>query len=253
MKARLCDNINRPAIAVIGNWDPLVPAHQELFKHLSYYARQVSLASLVIMLHPPPQSFIPENPLEWPIYDDPKTRISLIRACGIDATLLIQFEKHDLDAPATEFFDIVCREVTLDELLIGAHQTLGRGPEASDEVVMGLARRHKIRLHRLPPMSEDYLVTRAREFLRRGSLTDAIKIVGRPPVWNQPSQGRLRLPWPSGSYFAVPLVGPTASPKQSPIKVHLVTERDGFPSIIWPSRKIKWLAFTAGPANPQYS
>ncbi len=250
MRAVLHGHINgSAAVAVVGTWDPLMPMHEELFRHLSEYSRRISLASLAIMLHPPPPSFIPESPAEWPIYDDPRTRISLIKACGIDATLLVHFQKQDLDAPLTDFLEIIRAHAKLDELWLGANQTLGRGPDASNEVLMELSRRRNILLQRLPPIGQPYLITEARDLLRQGSLAKLVGLVGRPAVWRRPSRGKFRLPWPPGFYLCFPTDGPSASPRGSPITVQFVAEEDGISSTDWPSKDIKWLAFTAGPAD----
>ncbi|MGH9966452.1 MAG: hypothetical protein ACREBG_01270 [Pyrinomonadaceae bacterium] len=250
MKASLHGHINgSPAVAVVGTWDPLLPMHQELFRHLSDYGRRISRASLVIMLHPPPPSFIPESPLEWPVYDDPKTRISLIKACGINATLLVHFQKQDLDAPLKDFFELIRPHARLDELWLGAHQTLGRGPDASNEALSKLAKRQKTLLQRLPLMGQPQVVQQARDLLRQGRLARLISLVGRPPVWSRPVRRKFRLSWPPGSYLCFRTDGPDTAPKGSPIIVQFTGERGGLSSTDWPNKRIKWLAFTAGPAD----
>jgi FAD synthase len=250
MKGFLYGRLDAPAVALIGTWDPLIRGQEQIFKDLSYYASSVSLTSLVIMLHPPPPSFLPNNPLEWPIYDDPKTRVALIDACGIDGILLLHFERRDLDLPAKDFFNVVLSHVTLYELFLGAHQTLGRGPEASNEVVAKLAKELSIRLERLPPFTEGYLGRRARDLLRRGLLRESILIVGRPPIWRRPPRGELRLAWPPGEYLSSPVDSPTALPNVLPTRTQLVAEEDGFSTVKWPDYQSEWLAFIAGPADP---
>lgn len=250
MRAVLHGRINgSAAVAVVGTWDPLMSMHQQLLTYLAEYSRRISLSSLVVLLHPPPPSFIPESPAEWPVYDDPKTRISLIKACGISATLLVHFQKADLDAPLTEFLDLIRPHARLDELWLGDNQTLGRGPEASNEALSELSHHRKFVLQRLPPVGDPYQVADARDLIKRGHLASLVRLVGRPAVWQRPSRGKIRLPWPPGAYLGFRTDGPGAAPKGSPLNIHLVAEGDGIVSADWPSKDIKWLAFTAGPSD----
>jgi hypothetical protein len=250
MRAELHGDLNgTAAVAVVGTWDPLLPRHEELFKLLGEYSRNISLASLVIMLHPPPPSFIPESPAEWPVYDDPETRISLIQACGISATLLIHFQKEDLDAPLTDFFEIVRAHAKLDELWLGAEQTLGRGPEASNQILAELSEERSILLQRLPSIPNPYFINDARDLLRQGQLAKLVGLIGRPAVWRRPARGKLKLLWPPGYYLCFATEGPDHAPQGPPITLQLVAESNGISSAQWPGKDIKWLAFTAGPAD----
>jgi hypothetical protein len=249
MKAVLHGQLNgTAAVAVVGTWDPLMTIHEDLFRILSEYGRRISLSSVVIMLHPPPPSFIPESPAEWPVYDDPQTRISLIKDCGITATLLIDFEKKDLDAPPEDFFDLLRSQVKIDELWLGAHQTLGRGPDAANEALVKAARRRKIHLRRLPEINQR-VADDARELLRHGYLAALIDFIGRPPVWARPGEGKLRLAWPPGFYRCVPFNGPTGRGRGSSFRVRLSRQKDSVCSFQWPHEEIRWLAFVAGPTD----
>jgi FAD synthetase len=249
MKGILSKSIDRPVVAVVGAWDPLISEHEHLFRQLSTYARQISLASVVIMLHPPPPSFIPDDPMEWPIYDDPEARIARIETCGIDTTLMISFVEQDLDATAEEFFRTINAYVKLNELFLGDKQSLGRCREASNEVVAQVAKRRGTHLERLPPFSQHRMIWKARDLLRQGLLAESIRIVGRAPVWHRPANKTLRLAWPPGRYLGLPIESPTALPQGKPILMQLVLETDGFSVTAWPDDQVEWLAFTAGPSD----
>jgi hypothetical protein len=58
MRAALFGCGGRPALAVIGSWDPFVRAHRRLMRELSRRARLRSLTSLAIVLDPHPARFI---------------------------------------------------------------------------------------------------------------------------------------------------------------------------------------------------
>ena len=250
MKAVLYGQTNcSAAVAVVGTWDPLLAMHEQLFKTLSDYGRRIARDSVVIMLHPPPPSFIPESPAEWPVYDDPQTRISLIKACGISATVLIDFEKEDLDAPPEEFFELLRESIKVDELWLGAHQTLGRGPDAANEELIKVARHRRIQLRRLPEMNQQRVADDVREFLRRGHVSRLVDFIGRPPVWRRPAEGKLRLAWPPGIYRCQAITKPTSRAKGTPLTVRLARGKDSVCVLKWPNDEVKWLAFVAGPTD----
>lgn len=238
-----------PSIAVVGTWDPLVPAHEHMFQSLSAYGKRAALTSTVIMLDPAPPSLIPETPLDWPTYDDPATRIALIRRCGVDATLLVGFKRRDLDAPPDEFFGLLERHTRIDELWLGAHQSLGRGPASADDEVVLAASKHGITVRRLPEVDPPPAVDDARTLLKSGYLRTLSEVIGRPPVWSRPHGGKLRLPWPPGVYECVPAETPYTAGDGPVLRVRLVRGEGGLATLVWPSPQIRWLSFVAGPGD----
>src|SRR6185503_540970 len=121
MQSKFYGSTAGPVIAIVGTWDPLLPKHQQLFRHLRQYADRVSCQPLVIMLDPAPSSLIWGRIADWPVYDCFDMRVALIRRCGIDAIQIVRFVEQDLDAPLSEFFHLICRWSKIDELVLGAH------------------------------------------------------------------------------------------------------------------------------------
>src|SRR6476646_10279068 len=99
MKTTLLGRIDQPAIAVIGVWDPFLARHEQLCTALATSARERSLASVAIMLHPNPPALL-NGDQEFPMYDDVAARVWPLRACGIEAVLKLQMTRADVDLGA---------------------------------------------------------------------------------------------------------------------------------------------------------
>jgi FAD synthase len=233
--------LHQPAVAVVGSWDPLLPKHVSLFRRLRRYARRHSLASVVIHLEPSPARHL-NGALDWPTYDDVMTRLAIAAASGISASVLVRFRKYDLTAGAREFIEAVTEHVQIDELWLGAQQSLGPCQAGSDQVIRQVARRHRIRIARLPYSSLDGEGRKVRELLILGKLEQAARIVGRSPVWSRPRSGSLRLPWRRGNYVAACVSGPGARAGKS-FRLQLTGSDHVIPKCVWPDPAVSWLAF----------
>jgi FAD synthase len=253
MKAKLYGNIDKPVVAVIGSWDPLLTPHQQLFDQLSRYASTALNQSLVILIDPPPALFLNDSS-NWQIYDDVKTRIALQGFYGVNGTLLINFERDDIDKSAATFLGYVQEYVQLSELWIGARQSLGPGPEGAFQAIERWTQNQGISMKLLTKVSFANsslagLCREVRQLLKIGRLAEAAKIVGRPPIWIRPESGKVTLSWHSGDYIAMPIDELGRLSYGSPICINLVAEDRGCSSFEWPDFKVKCLAFISGPAD----
>ncbi len=248
MKATVYGKIVGPAIAVVGVWDPLLHAHQELFEQVCCQARRNGLTSLALVIDPDP-ALVMRGAGKWPVYDDVRTRIQRLFTAGIDAIIHLRFVQDDLNAGVAEFFTLVNKHATLAELWLGAHQTIGRGPNGSQQAIFEAAEQRGILVHRLPLvrlMPPPYDI---RQSLAAGRVAEVVSLVGRPPVRSRPRSGLRRLAWCPGQYQALPLRGLTTTTAESPIAIELVERPRGLPAFQWPDRGIKYLAFVSGPAD----
>ena len=248
MKARLLQQIHGPAVATIGSWDPILPAHWRLFGRLGRHASKSSLASLVILLEPPPPLFL-KGSMRWPRYDDLRARVALIRSSGVQAVLLVRFSADDLALGAAELFDLVRCHVQVNELWLGSMQSLGRGLPGSQATIAELAAERGIRLSLLSPPRNGLVGSRVRDLLQEGRVREATRIVDRPPLWGRPRGGALRLAWAPGWYEVAPLETVPSHRRGPPLRVELVADRKGLPKLTWPDDAIPWLAFLRGPGD----
>jgi FAD synthase len=246
MRAKLHGQVSGPCAVAVGTWDPFLPAHRELIEQLSSEARRNSLASVVVLIDPPPSLFVWGHH-DWPIFDEVRTRIKLIFGCGVDAVLLIHFTKADVNAGAAEFFTLLQSHVTVAELWLGTFQTLGSGLRGATAAVNELAEEQGIHMVRLPPLRLE--TQDVRRLLAAGRLQEAGRVVGRAPIRRRPNAHTVRLAWLPGRYRVVPLTSALDSAREGPFSVELASEVQGTPSLLWPDRTIRYLAFVAGPAD----
>jgi FAD synthase len=248
MRATLYGKIVGPAIAVVGVWDPLLHAHQELFERVYCQARRNGLTSLAIVIDPDP-ALVMRGAAKWPVFDDVRTRIQRLRSAGIDAILHLRFVQDDLNAGVAEFFALVEAHATLAELWLGAHQTIGRGPNGSQQAILEAAEQRGIQLYRLPIVKLLPPPYEIRQSLAAGRVAEVVSWVGRAPIRSRPRSDTRRLAWCPGRYRALPLASLTAPTTEAPLEIELVDRPRGLPTFQWPHRDIKYLAFVAGPAD----
>lgn len=248
MKARLEGQITAPVVAILGVWDPFLPAHRQLFADLCCYARRQMRSSLLMVIDPAPSRFL-QGAAEWPVYDDHQTLLHLIRPAGFDGILHLRFCKADLQGTASDLFNLVLPLVKLDEFWLGANQSLGQGEGGNHRTVARLAEQHGIQLRRLPEIGVDRLGKDIRRLLKAGCIAEAAALAGRPPVRSRPKSGVLRFAWPSGPYRIVALESPDASLDGYTREVCLQPDPRGGTHLDWPDRSMRYIAFVAGPSD----
>ncbi len=248
MRTSLHGAVERPTVAVVGVWDPMVEAHRDLFGRMVEHARSHDLAALAILLDPSPPAML-HGLDRFPTYDDVPSRVRTIRGGGVDGVLVVRFARRDLDAGAAELLDAVQRHVRLQDLWLGANQSLGRREAGSATTVERLGAERGFGVTRLPPVR--LRTAPINDLLASGRMAEAGCAVGRPPVRCRPRSGSLRLPWPPGRYEVVPVDHPDGPPLESPFAVHLEPAAGALPTLIWPDSRIGCLAFLRGPGDEQ--
>jgi FAD synthase len=233
-------------VAAVGVWDPLLPAHEDLFRQLRSHAQQHGLAAAAIVLDPDPVRFL-WGAAEVPVYNDIQTRVRLLLSSDLDRVVMVRFRRRDLFSGADDLFSAVLGCVQLEELWLGARQTLGRGDGNSFEAIVELGRPLGVVVKR---RAFARLETQdVRELLAAGRLREAAQAVGRPPIRSRPRSGRLRLAWRPGLYQAAQLAGLEAEAGAKPIRVRLAADGNRLPKLEWPDPAIRRLAFVAGPGD----
>jgi hypothetical protein len=247
--------VTRPAVAVVGVWDPFLFSHESLLANLRDRASTAGLSSVAVLIDPAPGAFSSfaarYGASGWPVYDSVPTRIGLMRHVGLDAVLRMRFRKRDFDATAAEFLDAVRACINLDELWLGAMQLLGPGSQGGPQAVADYADRHGLRLTMLPRAPVGTYDVRS--LLASGRVRDAINVVGRPPTWRRPRSGTLHLSWRPGRYRAIALDKPEGSLDGAELEVALTAHPNALPRLAWPRPDIRYLAFVLGPADTDAS
>ena len=248
MLVQVQGRVTQPVVAVVGVWDPFLVDHQDLFAQLCAHARQHALSASVVVIDPDPVALL-HGAAQVPVYDDLATRIALMRDCQLDAILRLRFAKQDLMAGAADFFAALQGTVQMQELWLGARQTLGSGASGSFQAIQECAAEHHTAIQRLPDVSLKAAVRTIRALLASGRVAEAAALVGRPPVRTRPRGNTLRFAWRAGAYQVAPLAAPTAHRPGVPFTLQLEPDPDGLCHATWPDRRIKYLVFLSGPGD----
>jgi FAD synthetase len=234
--------------AVIGSWDPLLPSHLDLFRTLARRARAEELRACAVVIAPAPMRYM--HPRLFRDFDDLETRLALIRESGIETMLIVHFDETDLDATAADFLDLICGELDLKRLWLGATQSLGRGVEGSRAAITTSAGRFGLELSALPIDRRPQDAQQIWAHLARGEISLASRMVGRPPVRARPAGPWAYVGWPVGNYRAVPLEQARDvlfPPWQgAPIDLQVVRQGQSATAFEWPSSVFNWLAIVDG-------
>jgi hypothetical protein len=256
MRTQLLEPLNfgigASAVAVVGTWDPVVPAHCELFRSLVRYGKRHSLVPLVVILYPSPAKLLNRGPGECPEFCDIRARGTLIKMFAPVEVIVVRFTRPDLEESCHTLFRLLSKHVLLRELWLGPNQSLGSGGRGSDAAITAWACRNQVHLRRLKPNAESNKGGLAVRFLQQGKIKRAITWASHPPIWRRPRSGKLLLDWPSGEYVGVPLSAPSDFnlPRTRRIRLKLASTGVGqIGSLSWPANDVPWLAFLAGPAD----
>jgi FAD synthase len=251
MRATLHGAVTRPAVVVVGVWDPFMPFHRTLLTRLHDTAASSERTSLAVLIDPQPGSrstvahqFAVGG---WPVYDSVPVRTRLIRDAGVDAVLCLRFRAADFKATAAQFLDALKSYAEIDELWLGELQMLGPGTAGSHGAIIEYTRTHGITvtvLARAPIAVYD-----VRYLLARGRIQQAVEQVTRPPTWNAPRAGALRLAWSPGRYRAVEFVRPGSLQDGRTFELELTAQRRRPATLLWPAGAVRYLGFVHGPAD----
>jgi hypothetical protein len=246
MRGTLFGRLSRPAVAVVGVWDPLMDAHEEMLVELRREASLSGRSSLVIAIDPDPAQHL-YGAAACPVYNDLPTRVERLLGLGVDGVLVVDFGPADLEAGARELLDVIQPWTSIAELWLGARQSLGRMERGNALTIEALAAERGFRVRRLP--TRQLGTAEVRELLRAGRIRDAMALGLLPPMRKRPASNRLSMSWREGSYDAVPLAEARPIAGKASLQVELTSKASELAELYWPSDEIEYLAFVAGPGD----
>ena len=225
MRAELRGPNDRAAIVAVVAWEPLIDSHFRLFRRLAQSARRRGQCSCVVLIHPSPAQLLHGPETQSYEYDDLESRLSLIGSLGIDSVVIVYFKERDLSCDAEEFLGLVRECVDVRELWLGATQSLGSGPQGSQNAIACLADEMGFKLKTLQPQRDGINANQVWEHLAKGNVAEASSLVGHAPIRSRPATGSLRLRWPRGAYPAIALSEPadvlSRLTAEHPLTVHV--------------------------------
>jgi len=240
METTLYGTAGAPVVAVAGAWEPFTAENTRLLRTLAADARAQGLASLAVVMDPPP-TLVQDGEDKWPLFNDAATRLALLRASGVDAVLAIDFTYDDLKGNAEDFFEALCARVEVAEFRLRHRQILGqRGPGSAFAIGVQCAVR-KIRLRMLEPEMVRENGIEVRALLASGAPGAAGARVGRPPQRVR-AEASARLAWAPGEYRVADGAGRTGV-------VELLRGAAGMQTFAWPRWADDTLSFVEGPGD----
>lgn len=125
---------NNSFCAMIGTWDPPIAEFKEIFIELIAYCNFNQLCPLIIFINPNPSIFYAEK--YYRDYLDVYARIEFLNTLGIRNSIIMEFEKKDIEASAKDFFIALDNVVSIKELWLGGLQSFGTGDSGSQQEIL---------------------------------------------------------------------------------------------------------------------
>jgi riboflavin kinase/FMN adenylyltransferase len=183
-----------PCVAAIGNFDGVHLGHQQILAAVAAEARQRGMRSIAITFHPHPAQFL--HPAEAPkLITFLPERLRLLAATGVDAVLVLPFDKSLSCVPAREFVrEILAGALGVRGIHEGRNFRFGHGARAGvkeleefgAEYGFGLRVHSAVRVHGLEVSS-----SAVRGLIAAGDMRRARWMLGRPfAVYSTPARGR---------------------------------------------------------------
>ena len=183
-----------PCIASIGNFDGVHRGHQQILSAVASEAEQRGMRSIAITFHPHPAQFL--YPADAPkLISFLPERLRLLAATGVDAILVLPFDKSLSCLSARDFVrDILVGALGVRGMHEGSNFRFGHGARAGvrelaefgAEFGFRLQVHSAVRVHRLEVSS-----SAVRGLISTGDMRCARWMLGRPfAVFSFPARGR---------------------------------------------------------------
>lgn len=200
MEAKIYGSLTRPALIIIGTWDPFLSDFFTLLDQVNEYCKSNNLETLLVLLEPDPAHLIHNKVL--PIYDCWETRIRFLRAKCIGAVCKFSIKELELRDGVEEIMATFFKQqIKVAELWLYEGQALGRGGKSTGPALtksctaLGIA--VKIMSRELKVIANN-----AKMLLAESCIEEASSIVGHPPLWQTDNTTKIHIPigWQTGLY-----------------------------------------------------
>lgn len=167
----------------IGKFDALHLGHQFLLHELQELAEQHALQSVVVTFDRHPLDTLRPGQAPGSIVGNLQKRFHLAEA-GVDTLVTLQFDEKLASLSAEQFVEeILVAKLNAKLVVVGHGFRFGANGEGDCELMARLAAKHAFVFKELKPFQVDGEVvsaTRIREYLDRGDIASAQKLLGRP-------------------------------------------------------------------------
>lgn len=170
----------RPVVT-IGNFDGVHIGHQLLFSEVALRAHRSGGTSVAVTFDPHPLKIL--RPEGIRLISTIRQKIELIRIAGIDALVVIPFDRQFAQITAADFVEnILCRTIGVQELVIGYDYAFGRGREGNIDFLRRQGEEKGFPVTVVEAHYEDGLPvssSRIRQLVMEGRMQDVRRLLGR--------------------------------------------------------------------------
>lgn len=172
-----------PIVATVGVFDGLHRGHQAIMAQVVARARELSGPATVLTFDPHPRRVLdPERAPRLMLTREQK--LALLQRLGIDAAVVLAFDRALAAAPAEEFVrELLGRRLGAREIFVGADFRFGRGRAGDIHVLRRIGGEVGLTAHSVAPVLEDgerISASRIRGLLAEGKVGAAAALLGRP-------------------------------------------------------------------------
>jgi riboflavin kinase / FMN adenylyltransferase len=181
--ARFGGDARRTSVVTIGNFDGCHLGHQRILRDVAQCARRADALAAVLTFFPHPARLL--RPAEAPaLLETLDQRLAAIDSCGIDAALVLAFDRELASMSAEDFVRrILVDAMAAQAVLVGGNFRFGHGGAGDVKLLVELGKRWRFGAEIVPPVSENDVVissTAIRAAIRAGRVEDARRMLGRP-------------------------------------------------------------------------
>ena len=177
-------DIDRPflrPVVTIGNFDGVHIGHQLLFSEVAQRAQRLGGTSVAITFDPHPLKVL--RPEGIRLISCIEQKIELIRMAGINALVIIPFNRQLAQTTAVDFVQkVLCDRIHVHELVVGYDYALGKGREGNIDFLRQQGAERGFPVTVVAAHYEDELPvssTRIRQLVTEGKMQEACRLLGR--------------------------------------------------------------------------
>ena len=181
---RKLDEIKRPferPVVTIGNFDGVHLGHQLLFHEVAIRAKRSGGTSVAITFDPHPLKVLRPDGIR--LISTTRQKIELIRMAGIDALIILPFDRKFAETTAGNFVDtVLCDTIGVHELVVGYDYAFGKGREGNIDFLRSQGEQKGFPVTVIEAHYEEGMPvssTRIRELVMEGRMRDVRNLLGR--------------------------------------------------------------------------
>jgi riboflavin kinase / FMN adenylyltransferase len=175
-------DISKPTAIAVGVFDGVHRGHKKIIESLIRHARLNKLCSLVVTFNPHPGKVL-KGESAVSMLSSLGHRISLIKSLGVDACIVVDFNKKLMNMQSKYFFkSILMQKLGMKELFLGEKFSFGKEGLSSRQDLKKIADNLGFKLHIIKPVLYRGNVISSsiiRKLIEKGRLDKASRLLGR--------------------------------------------------------------------------